>query len=109
MAGKAQKSGKSKRPQSERKKNARAACRRRAEVRHGALHAAQERRHAANVAAGGLTPWQLSELARAARRVILAAAWHASPWHPGDAAAREKSVREWTLAHRKDEPVAADA
>ena len=75
MAGRQQKSGKSKRPASERKKAAMARSRRRAEERHQAAGRAQAVREAANRAlrAAGLpTPWETACAARAARRAGLA-------------------------------------
>lgn len=68
MAGKAQKAGKSKRPQSERKKAARAACRRDARQRHEVNAREQDRRHQRNLQ-GDSTPWELACMQRADRRL----------------------------------------
>lgn len=68
MAGKAQKAGKSKRPQSEKKKMLRAACRRDAQKRHEANAREQERRHQRNLQ-GDSAPWELACMQRADRRL----------------------------------------
>jgi hypothetical protein len=92
--------GKSKRPQNEREKNARLASRRSAAAKHVANFKAQEKRHQENLEhPGDPLAWALACVERARRRAILAAAWAASPWRPGDATNREKSVREYILAH----------
>lgn len=71
MAGKAQKAGKSKKPQSERKKMHRASCRRNAEQRHEQSGRQQELRHQANlrlIKDHELTPWQQACAERGLRR-----------------------------------------
>jgi len=76
-----------------------------AQKRHQASYAAQERRHAENLLhIGDPSAWSLACLERAVRRNILKLAWAANPWRPGDAAGREKSVREYILASRKAVP-----
>ena len=72
MAGKAQKAGKSKRPQSEKKKGQRAACRRAAERQHEANAQQQDSRYRHNlrlVKDGELTPWARACAERAYRRL----------------------------------------
>lgn len=69
MAGKAQKAGKSKRPQSDRQKARRARSRASAAQRHEVRAREQERCHQRNLK-GDLTPWQQACAERAARRDI---------------------------------------
>lgn len=97
----AKQGGKSKKP-----RNAVAAARgqrsfRNAQDRHKVNYQAQEKRAEYNRHVGGLTPWQQAQQARARRRAILASAWASSPWRPGDAVNREKSVHEWVVAHKQ--------
>lgn len=102
VAGK--QSGGSKRPRGDKAKLRGQRCFARAQQAHAENDRAQEKRHAANLASSGLTPWQLSLQARVVRRAILASAWASSPWRPGDAVNREKSVHEWIVAHKQPDP-----
>lgn len=96
----AKQGGKSKRPRSANAAARGQRCFAMAQKQHENNCKAQEKRHAANLASGGPTPWELAQQARARRREILKFAWNALPWRPGDAVGREKSVHEWILAHR---------
>ena len=74
MAGKAQKAGKSKKPQSEHRKLTRARCRRNAAQRRELAERQQELRHGHNlrlIKDGKPTPWQQAGTERTARRLSL--------------------------------------
>lgn len=97
----AKQGGKSKRPRGAVAQARGQRCFARAQQRHELNAKAQLKRQIANSENSGLTAWQLSLQARARRRAILASAWAASPWRPGDATGREKSVHEWISAHKQ--------
>ncbi len=74
MAGKAQKAGSSKAPQSERKKFARAKCRANAKQRHEQAGHQQELRHQANlrlIKDDGMLPWERACAERDLRRRMM--------------------------------------